>query len=338
MTSSIPLWRHIQRNNFTQIKVLCDYLELDESNRQKILYSPRFPLNLPQRLANKIAKNCLTDPIFRQFVPLCDEQVPHPDFVPDPVQDACHRKTNKILHKYHGRALLVTTSACAMHCRYCFRQNFAYETQERTFDEDLSYLSTDSSIKEIILSGGDPLSLSDSTLTQLLTQLDAIQHLDRIRIHTRFPIGIPERIDDSFLHLLAACKKQLFFVIHANHPRELDLEVLQVLKRIQRLGIPVLNQSVLLKGVNDTEDVFLSLAQNLVNAGILPYYLHALDPVQGSSHFALADERGHQLLHYVQTHLSGYGVPKFVREESGQPSKTPLNSKLFLYTDKITVY
>lgn len=321
-TESIPLWRQIQRNNFIRVEPLLDFLELSAELRRKILERPRFTLNLPQRLASKIEKNTLNDPILRQFVPLEEELNITPGFVADPVQDRQFQKTKKLLHKYKGRALLVTTSACAMHCRFCFRQNFPYAVEEKSFDAEIAYIQQNPTLSEIILSGGDPLSLSDGVLAHLFRSFESIHHLKRIRFHTRFPIGIPERIDSSFLDLLASSSKQIFFIIHANHPRELDCDVLAALKKIQRLGIPVLNQSVLLKGVNDDEKTLLSLSESLVDGGIIPYYLHSLDPVQGAGHFATAEERGPQLIRYIQENLSGYGVPRLAREEPGLPSKT----------------
>jgi EF-P beta-lysylation protein EpmB len=319
---AIPIWRQIQKNNFTRIEPLLDFLELSEIFRGKILGKPRFRLNLPQRLASKIEKNTLDDPI---FVPLEDELILTPGFVSEPLQDQTFQKTKKTLHKYQGRALIVTTSACAMHCRFCFRQNFPYETEERNFQEEIAYLRNNPSLSEVILSGGDPLSLSDETLANLFSALDALPHIKRIRFHTRFPIGIPERIDNSFLNLLSASTKQIFFIIHSNHPKELDIDVTSALKKIQRLGIPTLNQSVLLKGVNDSGETLLALSEALIDAGVIPYYLHAHDRVQGTAHFDLPDERGPELIRHIQTHLSGFGVPRFVREEPGRPSKTFLS-------------
>ncbi len=322
MAPPVSLWRQIQKTNFTQIEPLLDFLKMPEELRGKILKKPRFVLNLPLRLAEKIEKGTLEDPILRQFIPLDEENTIVPGFVKDPIQEKEFQKTKKVLHKYKSRTLLITTSACAMHCRYCFRQNFPYETQEMSFDEELSYMAKDPTISEVILSGGDPLSLSDVKLATLLTALDAIKHVKRIRFHTRFPIGIPERIDDAFLDILRASTKQLFFVIHSNHKKELDADVLTALKKIQRLGIPILNQSVLLKGVNDDETVLLELSETLSNAGIIPYYLHSLDPVEGTSHFALPSDRGLQLIRHIQENFSGFGVPRLVREEPGRPSKT----------------
>lgn len=318
------VWRQIQRNNFTKLEDLLNYLEFPEEARNPFLNRPRFILNLPRRLAAKMEKNTINDPILRQFVPLKEEEVLTPGFLTDPVQDLKFQKTKKILHKYKSRTLLITTSACAMHCRYCFRQNFPYEMVEKSFDEEIRYIKKDQTLSEVILSGGDPLSLSDKVLETLFHSLDAIPHLKRIRCHTRFPLGIPERINEPFLNLLRASSKQIFFIVHVNHPKELDSDILAALKKIQRLGIPVLNQSVLLKGVNDNEETLLSLSETLINAGIIPYYLHTLDPVQGAGHFVVADRRGVELIQYIQENLSGFGVPRFVREEAGKRSKTSM--------------
>jgi len=334
MAPSIPIWRQIQRKNITQPEKLADYLCLDAQNRVKLLYNPRFPLNLPLRLAEKIAKNTLDDPILRQFVPLKEETQSQPGFTLEPVQDQLFLRSKKILHKYKGRALVLATSACAMHCRYCFRQNFPYETRAAGFNEELAYIQSHKDISEIILSGGDPLSLSNEALQSLFHSLDAISHVKRIRFHTRFPIGIPERIDDAFLHLLASSSKQIFFIIHCNHARELDGDIKKALKKIQRLGIPILNQSVLLKGVNDTEEAMLALSETLIDTGIVPYYLHQLDPVEGAGHFAVTDAKGLELIEYLRKNTSGFGVPKLVREEVGASGKTTLTHPSDIFQDE----
>jgi len=212
-----------------------------------------------------------------------------------------------------------------MNCRFCFRQNFPYETEEKKFDLDLEYIKENPTISEIILSGGDPLSLSNESLAELFSSLRDIDHIKRIRFHSRFPIGIPERIDPPFLDLLKNCSKQIFFIIHCNHPREIDADIASTLKKIQCLGIPVLNQSVLLKGVNDDEETLLELSVALVDIGVIPYYLHCLDPVQGAGHFALTEERARELIRYLQQNQSGYSVPRLVREVPGKPSKTFIN-------------
>ncbi len=321
MHRSIPLWRQIQRKNFTRLDQLAAFLNLTEAQKQELWGQPRFVLNLPLRLAQKIEKGTLDDPILRQFVPLQKERHSPPEFKLDPVGDLTARKCQKLLHKYEGRALLMPTQACAMHCRYCFRQHFPYE-KESGCEDELKLIQEDSSLTEIILSGGDPLSLSNEAMQSLFASLARCKHLKRIRFHTRFPIGIPERIDSGLLTLFKDHPQQIVFVIHSNHPRELDADVLSALQSIGKLGIPLLNQSVLLKGVNDQEETQLALCQTLVDSGILPYYLHLLDRVEGSSHFEVSEKRGLELIAYLQKRLAGYGVPRLAREEAGKPSKT----------------
>ncbi len=316
------MWRQIQKDSFTSTKDLLDFLELDASKRSQIFFNPRFILNLPRRLAKKIPKNTLDDPILRQFVPLQEETMKVPGFELDPVQDRSFCKTGKILQKYQGRALLLVTSACAMHCRFCFRQNFPYETKLSGFEKEIALLEEDLSVEEVILSGGDPLSLSNAALADLFGAIEKMEHVKRIRFHTRFPIGIPERIDEAFLNILRASSKQIFFAIHCNHPKELDEDVISHLKKVLKLGIPILNQSVLLKGVNDDEATLFALCQRLVNHGMLPYYLHLLDHVEGASHFLVPEGKAIALMQSLQTRLSGFALPRLVKEEPGRPSKT----------------
>ncbi len=322
---SIPLWRQIQRENFTDWKKLLAFLQLDIADAEStVLPHSKFPLNVPQRLAQKISKALWTDPILRQFLPTTEELKTSPLFVLDPIGDGPSRKKPKLLHKYHGRALLVCTSACAMHCRYCFRQHFDYETSDKLFLEELKEIAREPSISEVLLSGGDPLSLSDAQLQHLLNALSTIPHVKRIRFHTRFPMGIPERIDESFLKLLASCCKQIIFVIHCNHPREFDEEIFQRLKKVQQLGIPVLTQSVLLRGINDDLQTLKNLCMLLVDNGIIPYYLHQLDRVQGAVHFEVSEEEGKSLMNQLGALLPAYAIPKYVKEIAGEPGKTPL--------------
>jgi len=317
-------WREKQRENYRDWKILCDHLELDAIKRQSILYHSQFPLNLPSRLAEKIEKNCLDDPILLQFLPLTKESEEKEGFSVDPVMDTRFRKEKKLLQKYRGRVLLTVTSSCAMHCRFCFRQNFDYDTTDPSFDSELKAIAQDATISEVILSGGDPLSLSNQRLESLVDALSQIPHLKRLRIHTRFPIGIPERIDKELLAIFQACKLSIFFVIHANHPKELDSDVLSSLKKIHRLGIPVLNQSVLLKGVNNHFETLKILCETLVNHGIMPYYLHQLDRVIGSWHFEVEESEGLSLIEELKKSLPGYAVPKYVKEIPGESAKTQI--------------
>jgi EF-P beta-lysylation protein EpmB len=321
----ISSWRQIQLQNFTSWDKLAIFLKWPEKDKEKILKKAIFPLNLPLRLAQKAETNSLQDPILKQFLPSLEEQTSPANFSLDPVQDKNFQKANsKLLHKYKGRALLITTSACVMNCRFCFRKNFAYEELGKDFSEELEIIRKDSSLKEIILSGGDPLSLSDASLEKLLQDLDRIPHIQRIRFHSRFPIGIPERIDDAFLNILSSMQKQVVFVLHVNHPKELDNDIYQAMKRLQKIGIPILSQSVLLQGVNNSVEILQELFENLSDHGIIPYYLHQLDRVQGAAHFEVPEEEGKQLMKELSTRVSGYALPRYVKEEAGKPSKTSI--------------
>jgi EF-P beta-lysylation protein EpmB len=320
--SQVSLWRQIQRQNFTDWKKLVAFIELDDF--EHLERAPQFSLNLPRRLAEKIAKGMRNDPILRQFLPTVEERQKPPLFVSDSVGDNAARKGPKLLRKYEGRALLLCTSACPMHCRFCFRQHFDYETTDHSFDQELEIIKQDETLTEIILSGGDPLSLSNRELKSLILRLGEISHIQRLRFHTRFPIGIPERIDEEFLEILEESRLQTFFIIHSNHPHEWDEEIFKALKSVQKIGIPVLSQTVLLKGVNDDVHTLKTLFEMIANRGIIPYYLHQLDRVERAAHFEVAEEKGKMLMKEIAASLSGYAVPRYVREIAGETSKTLL--------------
>lgn len=317
-------WQAILRKNFTKLDALSAFLELSLEDQSTLDDLPVFPLNVPLRLAQKMAKKTIDDPLFKQFVPLKKERISKATFSTDPIEERRFLKSAKLLHKYQRRVLFITTSACAMHCRYCFRRNFPYETAVPDFEKECALVRSDESIEEVILSGGDPLSLPDRVLSGLFETLNAIEHLQRIRIHTRFPIGIPERINEPLLQIFEKSKKQLFFVLHANHPLEFDDDVWQHISHIQKLGIPVLNQSVLLKGINDAIETHTALLEALINHGIIPYYLHALDRVEGAAHFEVAQAKGKTLIKQLMHTLPGYAIPRYVQEIAGQASKTPI--------------
>lgn len=316
-----PLWRQILRQNFIKLTELADFLQLDESQRQRLLSTKQFPLNLPRRLAEKIVKGTLDDPIFKQFVPVVDESISSVGFSSDPVGESPCRKSDRLLQKYQGRVLLVCTSACAMHCRFCFRRHFDYAVGNKIFEQELGLIAADPSINEVILSGGDPLSLDNDVLQGLFDSLDNMSHIRKVRFHTRFPVGIPERIDEGFVKMLEKSSKQVWFVLHSNHAKELDEDVFTALKNIQKLGIPVLNQCVLLKGVNDTPEAMIELCMRLVDNGISPYYIHQLDRVDGSAHFEVDEDAGKRLVEVIAKHLPGYAVPRYVKEVAGMPNK-----------------
>ena len=317
-------WQKIFRSNFRKWEELADFLELSADQRAQIFPCRSFPLNLPRRLAAKVEKGNINDPILRQFLPLAEESLEKVGFSCDPCQETAVRPKPRLLQKYAGRALLIPTSACAMHCRYCFRRHFDY-AQDSGLQEELELLRFDSSISEVILSGGDPLSLPNHKLQLVIDAIDAIAHVKRIRFHTRFPIGIPERIDEGFLQLLPR-RAQTIFVIHCNHPLELDEDVLDALQRIERRGIPVLNQTVLAAGVNDTVATLQTLCERLIDHGILPYYLHQLDRVAGTAHFEVPIARGLELIQELAARLPGYGVPQYVTEVPKAPAKVPTSA------------
>ncbi|MDJ0652286.1 MAG: KamA family radical SAM protein [Simkaniaceae bacterium] len=307
-------WRQVQKDNFTKMEDLGTFLGLDLS------YSSSFPLNLPQRLASKITKGTLEDPILKQFLPAEVEESPPLSFLKDPVCDTSFQKTPHLLQKYQGRALLMPTSACAMHCRYCFRQNYPYHANT-DFLKELEVIRKDPTLYEVILSGGDPLSLSDEALKRLIKALDHIPHLNLLRFHTRFPIGIPERITDTLLELFEYLRLQVIFVLHVNHPKELDEDIFSALKKVRCLGIPVLCQSVLLAGVNDDHEVLKELFLTLAHQGMIPYYLHQLDRIKKGHYFEVPLEKGVKLMDKLRGELPGYALPKYVQEIPFESSK-----------------
>jgi EF-P beta-lysylation protein EpmB len=270
------------------------------------------------------------DPLLRQVLPLGEELVEFPGFVADPVGDLESLAGPGLLHKYAGRALIVTTGACAVHCRYCFRREFPYSAQQagrESYATVLESIAADTSIREVLLSGGDPLTLSDRRLGDLLTALGRIGHVQRVRVHTRLPVVLPDRIDSGFLRAWnAAPRLQRVMVIHANHANELRgaTDVNEALAALRADGATLLNQSVLLRGVNDTVPALAELSEALFEHGVLPYYLHVLDPVRGAAHFDVAEDDARTLIARLADALPGYLVPKLVREVPGAGAKTML--------------
>ncbi len=322
-------WQDILRTNIRSIDELRSLFQLDEDFIKNLFSESSFPINIPQRLAKKIERDRpFDDPIFRQFVPLLEEAKKVSGFHMEPVADSCFQKSERLLQKYESRALIVTTGACAMNCRFCFRQNYPYEEfallEQSPFEKEVEYVRRDPSLHEIILSGGDPLSLSNRALQTLFNDLNSIPHLQRIRIHSRFPIGIPERIDDGFCNLLSASRAQIIFVLHINHAKEIDQDIIEAMRQIGLRGVPMLSQTVLLKGVNDTLETLVELMSQLGNIGIIPYYLHQLDRVEGAHHFEVSVETGKRLIEEMKSQLSGYLVPRYVQEIPGKPEKTAL--------------
>jgi len=288
-----------------------------------------FPLRVPRPFLARMRKGDPTDPLLRQVLPLADELTQRMGYVTDPVGDMASRAAQGVLHKYQGRALLITTGACGVHCRYCFRRHFPYADETARSGEwqaALDYLRAEASIEEVILSGGDPLALGDERLAGLVAALESIPHVKRLRIHTRQPVVLPSRVNGELLNWLDRCRLQKLVVLHVNHAQELDTAVLAACSKLRRAGAILLNQSVLLRGVNDSVDSLRELSEALLVAGVLPYYLNMLDPVAGSAHFDVPEAEALALMDALRASLPGYLVPRLVREVPGAPAKQPVTA------------
>ncbi|MES2884807.1 MAG: EF-P beta-lysylation protein EpmB [Pseudomonadota bacterium] len=322
----VPEWQALLTTSFSRPAELLAYLQLPpDLPSLKLAQIRDFPLRVPRGFAARMEKGNPEDPLFKQIWPSPDEAVESPEYAVDAVGDLQKLKAGGLIHKYHGRALVITTGACAINCRYCFRRHFPYgETRasRHRWKSLLEELRADPTIEEVILSGGDPLSLADDKLAELAEGLDDIPHLKRLRLHTRQPIVLPERVDDELLEWLTSTRLQTVMVLHVNHAKELDADVGSAMARLKLAGVPLLNQSVLLKGINDTLDAQKALSERLFEFGVLPYYLHQLDRVQGAAHYEVDDAEGKALLRQLTGHLPGYLVPRLVREVAGRPSKT----------------
>jgi len=287
-----------------------------------------FPLRVPRGFVARMRPGDPDDPLLRQVLPLDDELRPMPGFALDAVGDGAAKAANGVIRKYRGRALLIATGSCAVHCRYCFRRHFPYAEETAAagqWAEAVAAIAADPSIDEVILSGGDPLSLATPKLAELTAQLERIPHLRRLRIHTRLPVVLPERVDAELLAWLQGLRWPIAVVLHANHAQEFDASVDAAIGRLRGTGASLLNQAVLLRGVNDSVEALADLSERSFAAGVLPYYLHQLDRVAGAAHFEVEDARALRLHAALMGRLSGYLVPKLVREVAGDPGKRPLS-------------
>ena len=300
----------------------------DETAASLLAAAEGFALRVPHGYVGRMRRGDPRDPLLRQVLPVGSERLPVAGYVADPLGEQAVRATVGLLHKYHGRALLITTGACAVHCRYCFRRHYDYAADlddgTARWSAALEHVAADASIAEVILSGGDPLSLGNARLAQLLLRLQEIPHVRRIRIHTRTPIVLPERVDAGLLAALQPVSARLAVVVHANHPAELDEATRGALRQLGTRCAALLNQSVLLAGINDDAAVLAALSTGLFEAGVLPYYLHQLDNVAGAAHFAVSDARALDLHSALAALLPGYLLPRLVRELAGATGKTPL--------------
>jgi len=309
----------MHREPFNDLNKIIEFLKLDKKNKKRILHNSSFPFLLPYHLAKKIKKNDLQDPILKQFLPILDEKKEKKNFVCDPLSEKHFRKEN-LLKKYSNRALLLCTNSCAMNCRFCFRRHNYKNTEIKNFEKEIEIIKNDKSLEEMILSGGDPLSLSNNNLSNLLEKLNSIKHIKRIRFHTRYILGYPKRIDDMFLEILNKLSKQIIFVFHINHPNEIDEDIIACIHKLKGHFL-LFNQSVLLKGVNDNLLILKSLNEILIQIGIIPYYLHQLDKVKNASHFEVNLKKGKKLIELLKQNTSGYIYPKYVLDKQKQKSK-----------------
>lgn len=321
-------WKRLWRDAVRDPRELLAILGL-ESLAARISHTAamQFPLRVPRGFAARMRHGDPHDPLLRQVLPLDDEERITPGFDFDAVGDSAARTGTGVIQKYRGRALLVATGSCAVHCRYCFRRHFPYSEETATagrWTEAVALIRADATIEEVILSGGDPLSLSTAKLAELSGELIGIPHLKRLRIHTRLPVVLPERVDDGLLAWLRSLPWPVAIVIHANHANEFDTSVDTALARLRGTGIALLNQAVLLRGVNDSVEALAALSERAYMSGVLPYYLHQLDRVAGAAHFEVGDAEARALHTSLAARLPGYLVPKLVREVAGDPGKRPL--------------
>ncbi|MDH5516795.1 MAG: EF-P beta-lysylation protein EpmB [Gammaproteobacteria bacterium] len=319
-------WQPQLANSITSVEQLISQTA-DENLRA--VFSPeasqQFKIKIPADFLS--SHNKPADPLLAQVLPHASELTPVDGYQTDPVGDLAAMASPGLIHKYRSRALFIVTGACAIHCRYCFRRHFPYseaQINQENWEPALHYLTAHREISEIILSGGDPLMISDDKLDYLLEQLTNISHIKRLRIHSRMPSVMPSRINQRLIALLQNSRFQVSLVTHINHPDELNNSNQAVFKRLKNTSIQLLNQSVLLFNINNKSETLIELSEKLYEFGILPYYLHLLDPVQGAAHFSVKESDAIELINTIRDYLPGYLVPKLVREIAGEQSKTSI--------------
>lgn len=321
-------WQEQLATSIRDPKLLLKFLELDSSLLNGALKAHQdFPLRVPIAYLQRINKGDINDPLLLQILPLKNELIDAPGYTADPLGEQSANPIPGLIHKYHGRVLLIVSPNCAINCRYCFRRHFPYQDNKpgrSEWQQAIDYIAKDSSISEVIYSGGDPLAASDKQLLWLTEEIARISHVKRLRVHTRLPIVIPDRITKQCLHWLTSTRLLTSMVIHSNHPNELDDNVAQALKRLSQAGVTLLNQTVLLSGINNSVETLQQLSERLFQMGVLPYYLHQLDRIKGAAHFEVTDQEAKQIVTQLMAQLPGYLVPKLVREVPDFPNKMPL--------------
>jgi EF-P beta-lysylation protein EpmB len=319
-------WQKILGQGFTSASKLLSFLQLPIIDGS-LLAEKQFPSRIPLGFAKRMQKGNPNDPLLLQVLATGEELEEKEGYNSDPIAERSSIPLKGLIHKYHGRVLLTLTGVCAVNCRFCFRREFPYKVNNpgrNGWSEIYNYIARDTSITEVILSGGDPLLASDLVLGELIEQLELIPHVHTLRIHTRIPVVFPERIDKGLIDLLAATPIKKVIVLHCNHPQELDESVRQACYELQKAGCVLLNQAVLLAGINDNAPILASLSQSLFAYGVIPYYLHVLDKVKGAAHFDMPFREVQTLYQQLQTLLPGYLLPRLVRDEPEKLSKTLL--------------
>lgn len=289
-----------------------------------------FPVKVPLPFINKMEKGNPNDPLLLQVMPVRQEFLKMAGFYQDPLQEQSNQRPG-LLHKYKSRVLILFRTGCAINCRYCFRRHFPYKNNhlnKQSLLDTLDYIANNNNINEVILSGGDPLMANDDAIEWFVDKLEKIPRIIRLRLHTRLPVVIPNRITEQLCQRLSRSRLQIVIVTHINHCNEIDQVLTEKLTQLKNAGITLLNQAVLLKGINDSCQAQVDLSESLFAAGILPYYLHLLDKVEGASHFHIEDYEASQLMHQMLIELPGFLVPKLVRESGGMQSKTPIDLHL----------
>ena len=324
---ALPDWRQSLRDAVTDPAEMLALVGLPQLAERLPVAGAGFALKVPRGFVARMRRGDPNDPLLLQVLPQLAELDETPGFTDDAVGDLDAVAGRGVLHKYEGRALLIAAGSCAINCRYCFRRHFPYAEElaaAHAWREAVACLAKDTSIREVILSGGDPLVLSTAKLADLTEALRGVPHAVRLRIHSRLPVVLPERIDDAFCAWMSALPLQRVVVLHANHANELDADVAAACVRLREAGATLLNQSVLLRGINDEADALAALSERLFACGVLPYYLHQLDRVRGTAHFEVPDARARELVDSLRARLPGYLVPRLVRELPGAGAKTPV--------------
>jgi len=321
-SADAPRWQRELARAIRDPAELCHALGLDPGLAAAA--PPGFPLLAPRPFVARMEYGNPRDPLLLQVLPVAAEGADQPGFTSDPLHEATALAAPGLVQKYAGRALVLVSGACAVHCRYCFRREFPYAENGATLAGTaaaVDAIAADASLSEVILSGGDPLMADDARLAELVRRLEGLPHVQRLRIHTRLPIVLPERVTDGLVALLAATRLACVVVVHANHPAELDDGVAAALRRLASAPAMLLNQAVLLAGVNDSFAALRGLSERLVEIGVLPYYLHLLDRVRGAGHFEVTEARAIELHRRLRDSLPGYAVPRLAREVPGEPAK-----------------